>query len=304
MNIKYILLILIIIGLNQHSFSQELNANVRVIAPNLQTSDKSIVAQIESSIKEFLNKQKWTSDVYESHEKIKCNFQITISKDYGNNNFDFDISLQSIRPVFNSSHETILLNIQDKGIPISFDPYKPIENSKESYYDNLSSVLTYYAYLIIAFDYESFSPEGGETYIRLIENMINSIPPQIKNIDKGWNPSKGKNNNRYYIIENLTNPRFKSFRNAFYDYHRNGMDSFDQDVASARKKIFDAIETLQAVNSSYPNSYMMQIFLQSKAPELIEIFKMGTSIEKQKVSQILIQMDPSNAKSYETINKS
>jgi hypothetical protein len=201
-------------------FSQELNANVRVSAPNLGLSDKSIVKQLEQNVKDFLNSQKWTDDVFEPNERIKCSFQITISADRGDNNLLIDITVQSSRPVYNSSYETTLLLLNDKQIPIRFDPYKNLENSRETYYDNLSSVLTFYAYLILAMDYESFSLEGGEPYFQLLNNMLNSLPSNVKASDEAWSSTKDNKYNRYFLVENFLNPRMKLFRRAYYEYHR------------------------------------------------------------------------------------
>ncbi len=285
-------------------FAQELNANVRVSAPNLGLSDKSIVKQLEQNVKDFLNSQKWTDDVFEVNERIKCSFQITISADRGDNNLLIDLTVQSSRPVYNASYETSLLILNDKQIPIRFDPYKNLENSKETYYDNLSSVLTFYAYLIIAMDYESFSLEGGEPYIQLLNNMINSLPSNVKASDESWSATKDNKNNRYFLIENLLNPRMKLFRRAFYEYHRQALDQISKDPANSRSLLMNAIEDINRSNSSYPETYLIRLFTFSKNQEIIEIFKQGTPQEKQKVRQAMILMDPANTSSYDILIKS
>lgn len=284
--------------------AQELNASVRVIAPNLGLSDKSIVTALERNVKDFLNSQKWTSDVYETHEKINCNFQIAISADRGDNNLLIDLSIQSTRPVFNSAYETPLLNINDKGIPIQFDPYKNLENSKETFYDNLSAVLTFYAYLIIAMDYESYSLDGGENYLVLLTNMINGLPSNVKGGDDAWSATSDKRNNRYFILENLTNPRMKAFRRAIYEYHRIALDNFAKDATGSRAAMTSSLEDIGRVNASYPDAYMMKIFSFTKQKEIIEIFKQGTAQEKQKVKEVMSQIDPANSSQYANFFKS
>lgn len=284
--------------------AQELNATVRVIAPNLGTSDKSIVSQLERNVKDFLNNQRWTQDVYESNEKIKCNFQIVISADRGDNNLLIDLSVQASRPVFNSNYETPLINVIDKGIPISFDPYKNLENSKETYYDNLSSVLTFYAYLILALDYESYSLEGGEQYLQLLNNMMNSLPSNVRSQDDAWSPAKDKRNNRYFIVENLTNPRMKLFRRAFYEYHRQAMDQFSKDAVGSRALLTNVIKDIGRANSNYPETHFMKIFSFTKQLEILEIFKQGTPQEKQSVKEVMTQIDPANSNQYINLTKS
>ncbi len=284
--------------------AQELDATVRVIAPNLGLSDKSIVTQLEKNIKDFLNSQKWTQDVFEPNERIKCNFQVAISADRGENNLSIDLSIQATRPVFNSTYETPLLNIHDKGIPIQFDPYKNLENSKETYYDNLSSVLTFYAYLILALDYDSFSLEGGESYLQLLNNMINSLPSNVRSGDDAWSPAKDKRNNRYFIIENLTNPRMKLFRRAYYEYHRLAMDNMSKDPAGSRSNLSGIMSDIGRANASYPDTYLMKIFGFTKQKEIIEIFKQGTVQEKQNIKDVMSKIDPANSNQYNSYFKS
>ncbi|MBK8956023.1 MAG: DUF4835 family protein [Saprospiraceae bacterium] len=286
------------------AFSQELNATVRVIAPNLGLSDKSIVAQMERNVKDFLNNQKWTQDVFEANERIKCNFQLVISADRGDNNLLVDISVQASRPTHNTNYETPLLNIIDKGVPVVFDPFKNLENSKETYYDNLSSVLTFYAYLILALDYDSFSLEGGEPYFQLLNNMMNSLPSNVRGFDDAWSPSKDKRNNRYFIVENLTNPRMKLFRRAFYEYHRQALDQFSKDPVSARATLTNVIKDFGRANGNYPDTYFMKIFSFTKQQEIIEIFKQGTTQEKQQVREVMTQLDPANTSQYNNFLKS
>lgn len=293
-----------IVLLNGNLYAQELNATVRVNAPNLSSSDKSIVNQMERNIKEFLNNQKWTQDVFEPHEKIKCNFQITISADKGDNNLLLDISVQASRPVFNASYETPLMSLIDKQIPVLFDPYKNLENSKENYYDNLSAILTYYAYLILALDYDSYSLEGGESYFQILNSMLNTLPSNIKSIDNAWSATKDDKDNRYYLVENFLNPRMKAFRRAFYEYHRQSLDIISKDAAGARANLSSILEDISRTNKSYPDTYLIKLFTYTKHNEIIEIFKQGTPQEKQKVHQAMIQMDPANTGSYQSIIKS
>ncbi|MBV6473780.1 MAG: hypothetical protein JPMHGGIA_02075 [Saprospiraceae bacterium] len=283
---------------------QELDATVRVIAPNLGLSDKSIVSQLERNVKDFLNNQQWTQDVYEPEEKIKCNFQIVISADRGDNNLLVDLSVQSSRPVYHSNYDSPVLNISDKGIPVQFDPYKNLENSRETYYDNLSAVLTFYAYLIIALDYDSYSLEGGETYLQLLNTMLNGLPSNVRASDDAWSPASDKRNNRYFIIENLTNPRMKLFRRAFYEYHRQGLDLFAENAERARATLTSAIGDIGTSNANYPDTYFIKIFGFTKQQEIIEIYKQGTPEEKKQVREIMTRLDPANSSQYNNQLKS
>jgi len=298
--LKYVIFI-ICFALQIEVQAQELNAAVRVQAPNLGLSDKSVIGQMEKSITEFLNNQKFTSDNFGPKERIKCNFQITIRQDAGNNSFVGDLFVQAVRPVFNSNYETNLINLLDKEIPMRFDPFRPLENSKDNYFDNLSSVLTYYAYVIIMMDYESFELDGGEQTMNLIQNMINVMPASAKSIDKSWAGGTAKKTTRNDYIENIQNSRAKPFRRAYYEYHRLGLDILEKDQEQARKIILSSLESVQNVDKSFPNSYLIQLFCTSKSLEIVEIFKKASPDEKNKVYQIMISIDPANAANYNPI---
>ncbi len=296
---KNVFLIAGILMFVHHGRAQELNAQVRVSYPGLATSDRSVISRMEAAVKDFLNSTKWTNDVFETHERIKCNFQITLRQDNGDNNFIIDLSAMASRPVFNASYETPLLSIQEKEIPIHYDPFRNLENSKEIYIDNLSAVLTFYAYLIIFLDYESFGEESGEVHLVTLNNMLNNLPSAAKGADDNWSPTARRKNNRFYIIENLTNPRMKPFRKAFYKYHRFGLDQFYKDSNLARQEMTDALELIINADKSYPQTYLMQLFATAKSTEIMEIFKKGTAKEKQTAINLMRQIDPANISIYE-----
>ena len=281
--------------------SQELLAKVKVIAPTLQTADKSIVTQLERNITEFLNNQRWTNDQFDVSERIRCNLILTIRKDLGNNNFSIDFAVQSSRPVFKSNYESTLINIMDRDVPIYFDPFKPLENSKETYFDNLSSIMTYYAYLIIAMDYDSFSPKGGDPYITILDNMINTMPSNARGFDSGWKPSNNNGYNRFNLLDDIKNTRMAAFRRAYYEYHRLCLDTIEKDRDNARKNLATAIEDIASADQAFQGTRLIQIFVAAKKNEIIEIFKQGTISEKLKIYTAMTQMDPSNNSEYNVL---
>lgn len=282
-------------------FSQELNFSVKVTSNAGNIADRTAFEQMENMIKEFMNNQRWTNDRFEVFERIRTTLQISIREDKGNNNFVCDFTLQAFRPVFKSSYESSLLQFTEKDIPIVFDPFRPLENNKEVYTDNLSAVLTFYAYLILALDYDSFSLEGGEPYVTIMQNMIASLPSSAKGFDPSWTSSSGKKFSRYFLFENLTNARMKPFRRAYYEYHRLGLDMSHQDMNLVRRDLVSSIKAIAQTDQIYPNSFLMQTFINAKRLELIEIFKNGTPIEKMDIFNAMSSIDPANTTAYEVI---
>ncbi len=216
------------------------------------------------------------------------------------NTFEADLIVQSNRPVYSSEYNSPMINLIDKGVVITYNNFQPIERSENQYVDNLSSILTYYAYIILAFDYESFSPYGGEQYFKLAQQTMNVVPTNISNSDKGWNQSSS-DRNRYWLIENIFNPRLRNFRSAFYDYHRLGLDLMYDDADRSRATILSTMNTINDANNSYLNSMLLNLFVDTKDNELIEIFKVADRNQKSRVRSTLTRINPSNAGKYEVL---
>ncbi len=277
--------------------AQELAVKVSINTPKLQTADPQVFQTLRTSIEEFMNNQKWTSDVFEQEERIKLDIVITISKELAANTFEADLSLQSIRPIFNSFYETPMFKHQDKDVTFTYEQYQPLEFSQTTYLNNLTSVLGYYAYLVLGMDYDSFSPFGGESFFQAAQDVVNRIPPNIASTVPGWRSTDG-NRNRYWLIENILSPRVRPFRQAIYDYHRQGLDIMGEDVAGGRAVMTQALESLNGVNRSYPNSMILQVFSNTKADEIIEIYKGAGSQEKSAITRTMEGIDPSRSSNY------
>ncbi len=277
--------------------AQELEVHVSINTPKLQTADPKVFETLESSIQEFMSNQKWTSEVFEQEERIKVDLVMTITKELSTNTFEAELSLQSIRPVFGSTYLTPLFKHQDKDVVFTYEQFQPLEFSQTTYLDNLTSILGYYAYICIGMDFDSFSPFGGEPYFQDAYDIVNRIPPNVAASVSGWR-SVENNHNRYWLIENLLSPRIRPFRQAFYDYHRQGLDIMHEDPVAGRAVMSQAIEALGGVSKSYLNAIILQIFANTKADEIIEIYKAGGPQEKTAVIRAMGLVDPSKASVY------
>ena len=279
------------------TWAQELEVSITINTPKLQTADPKVFETLKTGVEEFMNNQKWTNDVFEQEERIKMDIVMTISKELSSNTFEAEISLQSIRPVYNSSYATPLFKHQDKGVVFTYEQFQPLEFSQTTYLNNLTSVLGYYAYIVLGMDYDSFSPFGGEPYFQAAQDIVNRIPPNVASAVPGWR-SVESNRNRYWLVENLLSPRVRSFRQAIYDYHRQGLDVMSKEVAVGRAVMTQALETLNDVNRSYPNSMILQVFANTKSDEIIEIYKGAGPTEKTSVTRTMEKVDPPRASEY------
>jgi hypothetical protein len=277
--------------------AQELEVKVTINTPKLQTADPKVFETLKTSIEEFMNNQKWTTEVFEQEERIKMDIVMTISKELSANTFEAEVSLQSIRPVFGSTYETPLFKHQDKDVVFTYEQFQPLEFSQTSYLNNLTSVLGFYAYVAIGMDYDSFAPFGGEAYFQAAQDVVNRIPPNVASSVPGWRSTDG-NRNRYWLAENLLSPRVRAFRQGVYDYHRQGLDVMHQDALTGRALMTSAIESLADVNKNYPNAMILQVFANTKSDEIIEIYKAASPAEKTKIVSTLERVDPPRASTY------
>ena len=295
-HISACLLFLCSIGL----YAQELNCTVRVNIQKLQTGDPQVFETLEQTVREFMNNNKWTEDYFQTEERINCNILLTVQEELSPTTFKADLAIQASRPVYNSSYETALINYIDKEVTFEYEQFQPLRFSRNVFNDNLSAVLSFYAYIILGLDYDSFSLYGGEPYLQIAQEIVNNIPSAAAAAYKGWRSIDG-NRNRFWIIENLLSPRVRPMRQAWYEYHRHGLDAMADDLPAGRAVMSKAIEMIMGVNQDYPNSQIVQMFSNSKGREVVEIFKEGTREEKERVVQAMTRIDAPNAAQYRAL---
>lgn len=303
MPIKKLLLLaflLLVQGVTVNLSAQEFNAEITVSVPKLQTTDPAVFKTLEKDLKEFINNERWTRDEYKPHERIECNFQVNITGELGNNVYTADIAFKAVRPVYGSEYKTVLVNHVDRDVVFPYQEFQPIENGTEFFRTNLSAVFSFYTQLILGLDAESFAPGAGAEYFQIAQNIINQIPTAVSEADKGW-LSLNRKTTRYWIIENLTSPRFASYREAWYNYHRKSLDIMYANPEQALITMTDALKEVEKTNASYPNSVGILMFLTAKGDEIVSIMKNGTRAQKTAVYEIMRKLDPSNSAKYNAI---
>lgn len=278
--------------------AQELNCNVRINIQKLQTVDPAVFETLEQSIRDFMNNTSWTNEDFAQEERIDCNILLTIQEELSPTSFSASLNIQSSRPIFNSDYQTALLNHIDQDIQFTYQQFQPLQFSANTFNDNLSPVLSFYAYVILGLDFDSFALYGGEPYFQTAQDILNATPQNGQ--FKGWRSMDG-NRNRFWMIENLLSPRVRPYREAMYNYHRYGLDAMAEKPNEGRAVIAQYLDNLQDVYQNYPNSMILQMFLNSKSDEIIEIFKRGTPDEKTKAIRIMTRIDATNANEYRTI---
>ncbi len=305
MKSKVLFFSIILLTIWSHSslWGQELNFKVTVdklpIA-SLQKSDPNFMKILAKKVEEFMNNTKWGDDEFKDYEKIKGNMLIVITEELSDRVYKADLSLQTERPVFNSTYVTPMLNIQDKNITFTFDEMTFFQKTINTFTDNLSAVLSYYAFMTLGLDYDSFRANSGDPFYKKAQEIILSLPPNVAS-DDGWKSIRQGDKNRYWLNENLQNPLYRQFRQAFYEYHRHGLDGMYSEPDKSRAVILSALTAIGQVNLDVPNSYLVQAFCDAKSYEIIEIFKVADRGQKDKVRSIMSDVDVIRKRDYEVL---
>ena len=265
--------------------AQELNFSVNVITQaSLKSlnSDASLFKDLEKNLTEFVNTTKWGEDEVQQHEKIRGSLQITITEEVQPTIFKAEFVFQSERPVFNSTYSSPMISVIDKNVTFAFNGLNPILKTTNTFYDNLSAIVSFYAYYTLGVDYDSFRINGGEPYFQRCMDVITSLPANYAN--------------------DVLNPRLRQFRQAYYEYHRLSLDKMFDEPDKSRAILLSAITSMGQANNDYPNTYLMQMFSDTKKDEIVEIFKIGDKGQKTKVKTIMSVIDPSRSDKYNTLN--
>lgn len=299
MKIRVLLLICSFL-LTTAGFSQELNCQVDINYTQIQGSaNKQIFDQLKTSIVEFMNNTKWTSEIFSQQEKIECSILIVVREAVGADEYSGTIQVTTRRPVYKSSYYTQLLNFEDENFQFRFQQFSVLEFNINAFQNNLTSVLQYYAYVILASDYDSFSPSGGTTYWQKAQLIVQNAQAAS---ELGWKQSQSGQRNRYWLVENTLQPLFKGIRECMYDYSMKGLDKMHESPEEGRAAVLKSLELLIPVNKSRPNSFNMQVFFNAKRDEIINIFKDALPEEKTKVLELLSNLDPIGTTKYQKIS--
>ncbi len=303
----YRLVIFFWLALSVPAMAQELNCKVKVMHEKILNTDPEVFRTMERSITEFMNNRKWTTDAFQPEERIDCNILINLTGKHGGSDdgYTATINIQASRPVFNTSYTSPLVNFIDRDLVFRYSQFNPLQfddnrvsgaNPMEA---NLTAVLAYYAYLVIALDYSSFAPNGGMAYFKKAQHIVNNAPEEGKSIP-GWQAFDSRTN-RYWLTDQIMGPRFAAFHTFWYIMHREGLDNMLSKPAESRQAILEGISILQQLHKDNPGSILLQFFFNAKSDEFLRILAQLPKEERAPFVTMLAQTDVANASRYNTL---
>lgn len=275
------------IGLSGNA--QELNCKVEINADQVQATNKQVFQTLQEAVNDYMNTTKFTNAQFATNEKIECRLFFTI-KEYSDNTMKGDLQVQSIRPVYNSSYTTTLINFKDSKIDFTYQENEPLIFSENSMESQLTAILNFYAYLILAVDFDSFSRKGGEQFFERAQNIVQLAQSSGEIGWKAFEDSK----NRSSVLGSYIEPATSMIRDMTYEYHREGLDEMALSPDKGRAKITSTLENIQKVYNVAPMSVALSMFRNAKFDELVNIYTKGSQTEREKAVEILSPIYPTD----------
>lgn len=300
---KIVAFIVCLVGFSAIGNSQELNCQVNIVMDaslEVTSVEQEVIKELENAIYEFMNNTQWTKDKFQVEERINCNLQIQIKEIPAVGTYKGAIQVQSSRPAFNSSYNTTIFNFNDEDLTFAYSRSNStsFNYTPNQFRENLTSVLAFYAYFVIAMDYDSFSSKGGTKYFneaqQIVTNAQSSGAP-------GWKSNERGKRNRYWLVDNALHELFSPLRVCNYEYHRKGLDVLYDDKVAGRKAIYNALNKLIKVVATRPNSLNLVNFVQAKSNELKNLYEDAETKEKNEIVNLLKRLDPTNSSKYQEI---
>lgn len=279
--------------------AQELLPIVNIQAPGIQGIDRMVLQQLQRDIQQYLSSNRFSEEPFQPNERIKCFFNIVLTALPSPTRFEGTMQVQAIRPVYNSTYETLTLNFNDQDFRVEYSPTNTLQFSENSYTGNLTAILNFYAYIILGMDFDSFGMGAGKPYFEKAQQVLNLAAANSS--EPGWQPGGNFLKSRYWLVENLLNSSYQAFHQVMYQYHRQGLDWFHEDPQAAREKVLLSLAALGAFMQSQPNSILVRVFMDAKSTELMQMFQKAMPDQKQRFVAVMKQVDPTNYSVYETL---
>ncbi|RNC89846.1 MAG: DUF4835 family protein [Allomuricauda sp.] len=277
--------------------AQELNCTITVNSDQVGQTNQQIFTTLERSLNDFVNKTKWTDRVYNENERVNARIFITISQ-YESDRFEANIQLQSSRPVFNTSYESPVFNYRDNAFNFQYQEFEPLVYNPNSFDSNLVGVISYYVYVILGLDADTFSLQGGDEHYRKAQNIVTQAQGTSFS---GWAQETGERT-RFELVDNLLSNSFREYRIAMYNYHRKGLDILGDNNSTGKQIIAGSLRLFETLIKRRPNAFLIQTFFDAKSEEIQNIFSDGPKVDIVKLKETLNRVAPFYSSTWNQIN--
>ena len=276
--------------------AQELLCEVTVNSDQVGQTNQQVFRTLERSINDFVNNSKWTNRTYRENERINARMFITVTN-YDSDRFEANIQIQSSRPVFNTSYNSPIFNYKDDAFNFQYQEFQPLVYNPNSFDSNLVAVLSYYVYIILGLDADTFSLEGGNDFYRSAQQIVSQA--QSSNYS-GWSQQSGQRT-RFELVDNLLSNSFREYRIAMYNYHRKGMDILADNNSTGKQIVAGSLRLFEALVQRRPNALLIQTFFDAKSEEIQNIFSDGPQVDLARLKETLNKVAPFHSNTWNAI---
>ncbi len=269
----------------------ELNCEFSINSEKVQQANKEIFNTLETAINEYLNTTKWTDAHFMVNEKIRCKMLLVVSSyDDATGQIKGDLTIQSQRPVYNSSYVTTVINFKDTKVDFTYSEGEPLVFSETEMISNLTAILNFYAYFIIATDFDTFALNGGDPYYDKAAQIVRLAQSSGESGWKAFEDTK----NRSAVLSAYTDKSTSGIRTILYNYHRQGLDQMVVSVDKGRAVVTQCLDELKKIYDVAPMSVCLSMFKDAKLDELVNIYSKANMSEKQNVYETLYPLYPAD----------
>ncbi|RIV32934.1 DUF4835 family protein [Flagellimonas lutimaris] len=288
-----VFLLFIVLGAS----AQELNCAITVNSDQVGQTNQQIFRTLERSLNDFVNKTKWTNRTYRENERVNSRMFITVTQ-YESDRFEANIQIQSTRPVFNTTYESPVFNYKDNAFNFQYQEFQPLVYNPNNFDSNLLGVISYYVYMILGLDADTFSLEGGNDFYRQAQNIVTQAQSSSYS---GWSQETG-DRSRFELVDNLLSNSFREYRIAMYNYHRKGLDILADNNSTGKQIIAGSLRLFETLISRRPNAFLIQTFFDAKSEEIQNIFSDGPKVDIVKLKETLNKVAPFYSGTWNEIN--
>lgn len=301
-SMKKCLLLFLFASFFSSSFAQELNFTVIINSERARIQNTDIFDQMKTNFEQFLNGRSWTDDEFRPEERIKGNLLITINDVPQVGSYNATVQIQTVRPIYGTNYESLLFNFADRTWNFTYLDSQPLEFNRFTFLNNISSLLAFYAYIALGIDYDSFENQGGSTFFEIANDIVNNAQ---QSGSAGWTQSTSDRRNRYWLINDIyASSVFSKIRDAYYLYHRQGLDILQIQPDQAYSNMLEAIRLVAEANTTQPNGIFTISFMDAKSDEIAQVLKNASFEVRTEAVELLLEVDPNNARKYNDLLKS
>lgn len=292
---KFLILTAIIVGLGtiDPAVAQEINADITLDRSQISGTSLGFLDNLPDKLEAYINEYDWIDADFQEHERINVDMRITLLGVDDDYNFEAQVFIRSRRPIYQTPRQTPVLMFNDDQWNFNYKPNRSLTHD-ELQFDALASLIDFYAYLILGFDFDTFEKLGGSSYYRNAQDIVSLAQTTTS---PGWSRGSSRRN-RAQLTADLLKTSFEPFRTALYQYHRQGLDVFLDDPAKGRQQVLQALEKIQQAQRNTSSDLLFDTFFNAKFRELVTIFEDADPQLRLEAFNLLSKIDQSHLSEY------